>query len=233
MHIIPAVLPETFEDIENHAIRVKEKASWMQVDVCDGMFVDSKTWPYVQGGWQTIPRDLELPFWQDLQYECDIMAQKPFSVLESVMEFGFSRAIIHLDSTDDEEIYKCLRALEHYDMEAVLAISHQTPFERLQKIIAEGGHPVHGVQCMGIERLGHQGMRMGEKTYDMVALCAQAFPELVVSVDGGVNLDTAPQLISAGATRLVCGSAIFQSGDSLGTIEALEQMFIAHDSQSY
>ena len=44
-----------------------------------------------------------------------------------------------------------------------------------------------------------------------------------ISVDGGVNLDNAQELIGAGADRLVVGSAIWQSNDIENTIDALRR----------
>jgi len=46
----------------------------------------------------------------------------------------------------------------------------------------------------------------------------------MISVDGGVNLDSAPRLIKAGANRLVAGSAILKSGDIKGTIEKFRKL---------
>lgn len=48
------------------------------------------------------------------------------------------------------------------------------------------------------------------------------FSRVIISVDGGVNLESAPVLIQAGANRLVSGSAIFESNDIKRAIERLK-----------
>ena len=45
MQIIPAILEESYEEIEERAESVPEAVS-IHVDICDGIFVDHQTWPY-------------------------------------------------------------------------------------------------------------------------------------------------------------------------------------------
>jgi pentose-5-phosphate-3-epimerase len=45
------------------------------------------------------------------------------------------------------------------------------------------------------------------------------YPELLVSVDGGVSLETAEQLVAAGVDRLVVGSGIFASDNFTEAIQ--------------
>ena len=46
----------------------------------------------------------------------------------------------------------------------------------------------------------------------------------LIEVDGGVNLQTAPSLIEAGADVLVAGNAVFKADDMIGTIHQLKNM---------
>jgi pentose-5-phosphate-3-epimerase len=50
------------------------------------------------------------------------------------------------------------------------------------------------------------------------------FPELPISIDGTVNKNTAKRLVDAGATRLVAGSAILESGDVHSAMEELKSL---------
>lgn len=224
MHIIPAILPKDFEEVQKKVARVAKFVPWVQVDLCDGKFVLSRTWPYTEGGWENIPRDLELPFWQDVNYEFDLMVADPVSVVDKVMELGGMRAVIHVGSAPEEEILKALRALEYYDMEAVLAIDNTRPLEELFSLLKKD-HQVHAVQCMGIAEPGFQKQEFDERVLERIKAIKEKYPEMIIAVDGAVNFETAQLLIEAGADRLVSGSTIFESGDSLGTIQGLEQLF--------
>lgn len=224
MHIIPAILPENFEEIEKKVARISRHTPWVQIDLCDGEFVPSKTWPYLNGGWEYVPKDIELPFWQDVNYEFDLMVSNPVLVVDKVMEIGGLRVVIHIGSTKEEEMLKALRALEHYDMEAVLAIDNDRDLEELFSLL-EKDHQVHAVQCMGIAKPGFQNQPFDQRVLERIKEIKVKYPHITVSVDGAVNLDTARSLIDAGADRLVSGSAIFESGDSVGTIKELEKYF--------
>lgn len=224
MHIIPAILPEDFEEVQKKVARVAKFVPWVQVDLCDGKFVPSRTWPYTEGGWENTLQDLELPFWQDVNYEFDLMVADPVSLVDKVMELGGMRAVIHVGSAPEEEILKALRALEHYDMEAVLAIDNNRPLEQLFSLL-EKDHQVHAVQCMGIAEPGFQKQEFDERVLERIKVIKEKYPKMIIAVDGAVSFETAGVLIKAGADRLVSGSTIFESGDSLGTIQELEQLF--------
>ena len=224
MHIVPAILPEDFEEVQKKVARVAKFVPWVQVDLCDGRFVPSRTWPYIDGGFENLPPDLELPFWQDVNYEFDLMVSDPVTVVDKVMELGGMRAVIHVGSAKEEEILKALRALEHYDMEAVLAIDNNRSLTELFSLL-EKDHQVHAVQCMGIAQPGFQKQEFDERVLERIKAIKEKYPLLTIAVDGAVNFETAELLIAAGADRLVSGSAIFESGDSLGTIRRLEQLF--------
>ena len=231
MHIIPAILPHSFEELESAVSLVRGTASWVQVDLCDAKFVPSRTWPYVQGGFQRVHPDTELPYWQDVNYEFDLMVSDPVMVVDKIMELGAMRAVLHVGSAPHEEILKALRALEHYDMEAVLAVSNDRDLEELYALL-DAQHPVHAVQCMGIANPGFQGEAFDERVLTRIKAIKEKYPEILMSVDGCVNESTLPQLVAVGVGRLVVGSAIFESGDAIGTIKTLERMFKMHDKKS-
>lgn len=224
MHIIPAILPEDFEEIYNKVARVFKFVPWVQIDLCDGKFVPSKTWPYTEGDFENLSPDIELPFWQDVNYEFDLMVSNPVFVVDKVMELGAMRAVLHVGSAKEEEILKALRALEHYDMEAVLAIDNNHPLEELFSLLNKD-HKIHAVQCMGIEHPGFQRQAFDERVLVRIKTIKEKYPSIIISVDGAVNEETAHLLIDAGADRLVSGSAIFESGDSIGIIKKLERLF--------
>lgn len=98
-----------------------------------------------------------------------------------------------------------------------VAINSTTPVEKIFNIV----NSVDFVQCMGIEKIGYQGQDFDERVLEQIKALKEKFSDLIISVDGGVTLATAPALVSAGASRLVAGSAIFNTSDIIGTIEEL------------
>jgi ribulose-phosphate 3-epimerase len=76
----------------------------------------------------------------------------------------------------------------------------------------------------GLQNPGFQRQEFDERVLERIKTIKEKYP-LLIAADGAVNFETAELLIAAGADRLVSGSTIFESGDSLGTIQELEQLF--------
>lgn len=62
------------------------------------------------------------------------------------------------------------------------------------------------IQLMSIARIGEQGHTLDERIFDRIREVKEKFPNLIVSVDGGINVDNYERLIEAGVDRLVVGS---------------------------
>jgi ribulose-phosphate 3-epimerase len=77
---------------------------------------------------------------------------------------------------------------------------------------------------MAIARIGYQGEPFDERCISNIMALKEKFVDLIISVDGGVNLETAPRLVDAGAERLVAGSAIFNTDDIIDTIEQFKSL---------
>jgi ribulose-phosphate 3-epimerase len=77
---------------------------------------------------------------------------------------------------------------------------------------------------MGIEKIGFQGEDFDERALDQIRKIKEKYPEMKVSVDGGVNQNTAKEIIKAGADRLVIGSALLNSYDIKETFEEFRNL---------
>ena len=67
------------------------------------------------------------------------------------------------------------------------------------------------IHLMSIDKIGEQGNKFDEKIFEKIKDLKEKFPETIISIDGGVNLENAPELVEAGVQRLVIGSAIFNN----------------------
>ncbi|MEK7390774.1 MAG: hypothetical protein AAB635_01405, partial [Patescibacteria group bacterium] len=105
--------------------------------------------------------------------------------------------------------------------ESGVAINPASSNEQLESVLdcESGTGSVDFVQFMGIAKIGFQGQLFDERVYDKISGLRATRPNVTISVDGGVNLETATKLIEAGANRLVVGSALFESEDVAVTIE--------------
>jgi ribulose-phosphate 3-epimerase len=131
-----------------------------------------------------------------------------------------ARIIIHLESVQDH--VKLFLALEQIRgiIEIGLAISNETPDEVLEKYIEDCDF----IQLMGIAKIGYQAQPFDESVIERIAYFHRKYPDMPISVDGGVNETTIKRLVGAGASRLVVGSSIFASGNPADNIEKLKSL---------
>ena len=210
----------------------------VQLDVMDGIFVPEKSWPYSSTG---SPQDSEqkndlaelvasrdtMPFWEDIDFEADLMIAHPEEEIENWISFGAKRIIVHIESVSDmnsviadvkDSVNGKQVTDEGHSVEFGIALNIDTP----NKIIAPYIHAIDFVQCMGIARIGYQGESFDERVISKIEDLREEYPDVTISVDGGVNFESAPKLIAAGAVRLVSGSTILKSKNLEETIEKLK-----------
>ncbi len=220
--IIPAVLPKSFKELKQTLGRLNGLVSLVQIDIADGNFVPNATWPYTKEHdehFEALANQEEgLPFWEELDFEIDLMVAFPEEVLEQWLNVGASRVVLHYES--NENIADAIALAKDLELEVGLAIGHETELPKISKLIAD----VDFIQCMGIRKAGYQGQEFEQETISRVAVLRKEYPELSISVDGGVTLENALDLIAAGATRLVVGSAILTSSDISATIEEFQDL---------
>jgi ribulose-phosphate 3-epimerase len=235
--VTPAILEEDLDNLRGKLALVSGLAPLVQIDVCDGKFVVSKTWPFVKGGMEEFARikaeDEGFPFWDSLDFEIDLMVRHPEELAVDWVMAGAKSIVLHIESAPNilETIEK-LRAEygtakdETFGLNIGVALGVNTPnediFEILDMIDEDGDSIVDFVQFMGIDQIGFQGQELDERVLEKISDLRGMYPNIQISVDGGVNFDNAADLISAGATRLISGSAIFESGDVAKAIDDLK-----------
>jgi ribulose-phosphate 3-epimerase len=105
-------------------------------------------------------------------------------------------------------------------VEIGLAVGVETDVAVLEPLLQE----VSVVQCMGIARIGYQGEAFAPEVIDSVERLRSMDKDVIISVDGGVSLQTAPRLVAAGANRLVSGSAVFAADNTAAAISQLQSI---------
>lgn len=234
IEIIPAIMPDTYADLFAKAERVEGVVPLAQIDVMDGAFVKSKSWPYTEGGTKREPhfvalmaQDEGMPFWEQLDYEIDLMIGSPEKHMDEWIPLGASRLIFHIESIQDHDLFwghdlwkEGARDIGGEKViQAGLALNPDTSLDAILPYMDR----IDFVQCMGIAKIGYQGQPFDERVLTQINTLRVKFPNLPISVDGGVNMDTARELKNAGATRLVSGSAIFGAEDVAAAVAALRE----------
>lgn len=226
--IIPAILPKKVSDIRNQVAIVMEKTKMIQIDLVDGIFATNKTWPY-NGEDSEFLTSLEqesegMPFWQDMNYELDLMVKDAHQNLDYFYRFAPARIILHAEAEGDAgEFADFLEAIDPFFRDAIeigIAFNIDSKIENYREVLKGADF----VQCMGIANIGRQGEEFDERVFEQIKIIKKEFDGLPISVDGGVNLDNAKSLIDAGVDRLVVGSAIWKSANPLETLKYLRSL---------
>lgn len=234
IEILPAILPTDFDDLREHLSLLRGLAPWVQVDITDGRFTPDASWPYDNDPdrmFARIAREEEaLPYWREFQFEVDLMVERSEEVVADWVQAGVRRVTPHLRSDSDiPRILSDRRAVSRDPesaayIEVGVAITPDTPLEELAPFLTEGGDRIDFVQCMGIERIGYQGQEFDPRVLEQLSRLRERWPELIISVDGGVSIETVTELKEAGANRLVSGSAVFESEDIAESVASLQDI---------
>ncbi len=235
-HIIPAILPKSFQELENGLMLVAKSVPWVQIDVVDGVFAPNKTWPYINDDagkfLRFVKQEEGLPFWDDVNFEIDLMVADPTTDVDKWIAVGASRLVIHIEGLAEERLVGIAKNIKEKGVELVLAVSINTPIESLKSAIeaikaasdVENFGNIDGIQCMGIDRVGFQGQEFDRAVIGKIKEIRALYPNVTISVDGAVHLENARVLRDAGADRLIVGSAILESEDVADTILHFEEV---------
>ena len=224
IEIIPAILPKSFDDLQKHAAMVHGFAKKVQIDVVDGKFAHNTTWPYKDRASfeKLVAEEHGLPFWQDFDFEFDLMIENPAEHVMDYVRAGASHIVIHAHAGGAAEGLRKIAELKGDDDGAFSITTGLALLPNMQPDVLESFDTLFDyVQVMGIDHEGKQGKPFDEHAVALIERLHRRYPELVIQVDGGVTLETAPALVRAGASRLIVGSAIFTADNPEAAYKAL------------
>jgi len=221
--VIPAIIPKSFQLLRSEMEQVSGLVDRVQVDVMDGSFTPDPSWPYNEGREagrfdEIVAQERGFPHWRDLQFEIDLMVRNPENVIDEWINTGASAVIVHADSTDT--FSQVVKKLTSRGVEVGLAV---LPSNR-NVVVEKHRDEIDFLQVMGNDKIGYHGVELDPLVYDKLKDLRKRFPDLPIGVDIGVDFNTAPKLVAAGATRLISGSTIFQAEDKREAINKLENV---------
>jgi len=210
--IAPSILSADFCNLTREIVDVeKAGADWIHLDVMDGQFVPNITMgPKMV---KAVRRSTKLPL------DVHLMIANPERWLSTFAEAGadmitvHAEACIHLDRT--------LGQIRELGKLAGVALNPSTSEQVLQYVLAK----LDLILVMSVNP-GFGGQHFIEEIVPKITKIRQMLDEAgnkqcLISVDGGINKDTAARCIQAGAQVLVAGNAIYESNDYGQAIKSL------------
>lgn len=202
--ITPAILASTEADFSAQLTKLKSapelEGGWVHIDLMDGQFVPTTSLEL------DLLKSIEIPF----KKEAHLMVQTPLAWVTPLVELGFKRIILHIES---EGVGEAVELLKDKNIEVGLAVNPETPLQMVEPYLLD----INILLIMAINP-GAQGQPFISTTYDKVRDAAGMFE--LIGVDGSVNDQTGPRLVEAGAQKLVIGSYL-QKGDIDESLEKI------------
>ena len=213
VEIVPAIIPKSFEDLKEKALKVAPFVKSVQIDIMDGEYAPEPSFPFIDGN----KTDLKENFAKTTRigFELDMMVLNPEKYFDAWIEFGIGTFILHLESTD--KMQELIDLLREKGKGVAIALKPSTSLEKLEPFMEQ----IEFVQFMGNDKIGYHGVELDEQVLNRIRDLRERHSNSIISIDIGVNFETAPKLIQAGASKLVSGSTIFNSIDAEEAIRKL------------
>lgn len=212
--VSPSLLSANFIDLKSDVEMInKSEADWLHMDIMDGVFVPNISFgfPVLEAVAKVCTKPLDVHF----------MIVHPEQYIEQTAKIGAMMMNVHYEACT--HLHRTIQQIHDAGMKAGVTLNPSTPVCVLEDIICD----VDMVLLMSVNP-GFGGQQFIENTIGKLARLRQLIKssgsKALIEIDGGVQAETAPRLIEAGADILVSGSYVFKSKDPLATIHGLKTL---------
>lgn len=212
--VSPSLLAADFLNLKDEIEMINNsQADWLHMDIMDGVFVPNISFgfPVLEAVSKVCKKPLDVHF----------MIVHPEQYIEQTAKLGAMMMNVHYETCT--HLHRTIQQIHAAGMKAGVTLNPSTPVSMLEDII----YDVDMVLLMSVNP-GFGGQKFIENTIRKVKrlrkMIDDAGTHTLIEIDGGVQDETAPRLVKAGADVLVSGSYVFKSADPYATIEALKKL---------
>lgn len=212
--ISPSLLAADFTNLGRDVEMInKSEADWLHMDIMDGIFVPNISFgfPVIDAVAKVCKKPLDVHF----------MIDRPERYIQRTAKTGAMMMNVHYEAC--VHLHRAVQEIHDSGMKAGVTLNPSTPVCLLEDIVND----VDMVLLMSVNP-GFGGQKFIESSVEKVVrlreLIDRKNSKALIQVDGGVQAETAPRLVAAGADVLVSGSYVFKAADPIATIKGLKEL---------
>ena len=207
--IAPSILTASFANLESTIKELEEAgADYLHLDIMDGSFV-----PQITFGSKIVSDIKKIT---SLPLDLHLMIVSPEKHIDDFAKAGADIISVHYEG--NIHLHKLIMQIKSHNVKAGIVLNPHTRVDVIEPLIDD----IDNILIMSVNP-GFGGQKFItnsiKKIEETKKLIGQR--EIIISVDGGINLNTCSDVIKAGANLLVAGSAIIDSKDKKETIKQL------------
>ena len=211
--VAPSLLTADFANLAGEVEMINESvADWIHLDIMDGVFV-----PNISFGFPVVEAVRDLT---SKPLDVHLMIVDPDKFLERFRDAGASNLTVHYETCNN--LHRTVTEIRRLGMKAGVTLNPHSPVILLQDILPYIDmvllmtvNPGYGGQTFipgSINKIGELRSMIDEGGYDVL-----------IEVDGGIDLQNAPVLVHAGVDVLVAGNTVFAASDPAEVIRRLRE----------
>ncbi len=212
--IAPSILSANFASLLEDIKKIESAgADWLHIDVMDGHFVPNITiGPLIL---ESIKGKTNLPF------DVHLMIENPDRYIADFVQAGADSITVHVETCP--HIHRTIQTIRSFGVKAAIALNPATSLSTIEYMLEE----VDMILLMSVNP-GFGGQNFIASTLKKIRELRNQIQsrnlDIEIQVDGGIKLDNAREIVEAGASVLVAGSAIFHSKDVENTVRLFKEI---------